>query len=156
MNTHVRSLSPQVCGSLRVSGKLHRCSGLGVKAPVPGRCPQTTEADGLEASTEPQPAVGGSQSWEGAAGPAEEPSTGCARLCGSGSALGGALPRGSQTRPAHPRRPLGLGTCGLRALTGWEIFTSITPNSTGDAGSSGAARTQPSWPPNRNRAWVMS
>lgn len=31
MNTHVRSLSPQVCGSLRVSGKLHRCSGLGVK-----------------------------------------------------------------------------------------------------------------------------
>ena len=76
-----------MCGSLRVSGKLHRCSDLEAKTPVPGRCPQTTEEDGLEASTEPQPAVGGSQSREGAAGPAGEPSTVCAHPCGPGLRL---------------------------------------------------------------------
>lgn len=89
---------------MRVSGKLHRCSDLEAKTPVPGRCPQTTEEDGLEASTEPQPAVGGSQSREGAAGPAGEPSTVCAHPCGlrRGSAYGVADKVGSPQAASGP------------------------------------------------------
>lgn len=59
----------------------------------------------------------------GCAGLAEEPSTGCARLCGSGSALGGALPRGLRQGRLTPGGLWASAPAACAPLTGWEIFS---------------------------------
>lgn len=120
---------PKVCGSLRVSGKLHRCSGLDMKTPMPGRCPRTHRsrwAGGVHGALAcdgglSEPGGLGRPSWRAqhwlctSMRPRALPRVG---LCLGGRRQGRLTPGGLRA----------LAPAGLWALTGWEIFTSITSN----------------------------
>lgn len=120
---------PKVCGSLRVSGKLHRCSGLDMKTPMPGRCPRTHRsrwAGGVHGALAcdgglSEPGGLGRPSWR-------------AQHCLCTSMRPRALPRvglclgGRRQGRLTPGGLRALAPAGLWALTGWESFTSITSN----------------------------